>query len=156
MAVGPGDRAPDFTLPGVQDGVRRDFSLGDYAGRTLVLVFYPGDNTAVCTKQLCSYNADLSEFDGLGAQLLGISPQSVESHEAFAAKQGFAFPLLADTDKALGEAYGIVGLGGSLYKRSIFVIDGSGTISYAHRALVGLTFRKTPELVAAIKASQAA
>ena len=156
MAVGPGDRAPDFTLPGVLDGERGSYSLADLAGQKIVLAFYPGDNTAVCTKQLCSYNADIAEFDGLGAQLWGISPQSVESHEGFAAKQGFTFPLLADADKTVGEAYGLVGLGGALYKRAVFVIDGSGVIAYAHRAVVGLTFRRTPELVAAIKAIPAA
>ncbi|MCU1351125.1 MAG: peroxiredoxin [Acidimicrobiales bacterium] len=151
MAVGPGDQAPGFTLPGIEGGTRRDYSLSDFAGQTVVLAFYPGDNTAVCTKQLCTYNDDLAQFTDLGAQLLGISPQSVDSHEAFAAKQGFAFPLLADADKAIGGAYGIVGLGGSLYKRAVFVVDAAGTISYAHRAVVGLTFRKTAELVAAVE-----
>ena len=144
-----GDTAPDFTLPATGG---RDISLAAYRGQPVVLVFYPGDNTPVCTVQLNSYNDDLSEFDGVGAQILGISPQDVESHEAFASKHGFSFPLLADTDKAVGEAYGVLGPVG-FYRRSVFVVDGEGTIRYAHRAMAGLTYRRSDELVAAVAAA---
>ena len=110
MAVGKGDPAPDFTLPGAEDGELKDYSLSDFRGRPVVLVFYPGDNTPVCTRQLNTYTADIDEFAALGAQLLGISPQSVDSHCGFAEKQGgFAFPLLADEHKEVGKAYGILG-----------------------------------------------
>ena len=123
MAVGKGDAAPDFTLSGMQDGERKDYSLAEFRGKPVVLVFYPGDNTPVCTRQLNTYTADVDEFAALGAQLLGISPQSVDSHCGFADKQGgFAFPLLADEDKAVGKAYGILGPVG-FYRRSVFVID---------------------------------
>jgi len=150
MAVGKGDAAPDFTLSGMEDGERRDYSLADFHGTPVVLVFYPGDNTPVCTRQLNTYTADIGEFAALGAQLLGISPQSVDSHCGFADKQGgFAFPLLADEDKAVGKAYGILGPVG-FYRRSVFVIDGSGTITYAHRAFAGATFRPTDTLVKAV------
>jgi peroxiredoxin Q/BCP len=107
----------------------------------------------VCTKQLNTYSSDIGEFEDLGAQMLAISPQGVESHEQFSAVHRFSFPLLADTDKSVARAYGILGPVG-FYKRSVFVIDGAGIIRYAHRAAAGLTFRKTDELVAAVKAAQ--
>jgi peroxiredoxin Q/BCP len=121
-------------------------SLTEYRGRPVVLVFYPGDDTPVCTKQLNSYNDGLAEFDSLDAQILGISPQNVESHERFAAKHGFRFPLLADTDKAVAGLYGTLGPIG-FPRRSVFIIDGDGVIRYAHRAIAGLTYRPVSELV---------
>ena len=119
-----------------------------------MLVFYPGDNTPVCTMQLNTYSSDIGQFEGLGAQVLAISPQSVESHEQFASVHGFSFPLLADEEKAVGRAYGILGPVG-FYRRSVFVIDGEGVIRYAHRASAGLTFRSTKELVEAVRAAGA-
>ena len=151
MSVGVGDTAPDFELAGT--GGRR-YSLSSYRGQAVVLAFYPGDNTPVCTKQLNTYTDDIGAFRDVGASVLAISPQSVESHEAFAAKQGgFAFPLLADTDKAVGDAYGIIGPLG-FYRRSAFVIDGNGRIVYLHRAVAGLTYRPTTELVAAVRGAR--
>ena len=153
--IAVGDVAPGFELPGAdgtEDG-RRDYSLGEFRGRPVVLVFYPGDNTPVCTRQLNAYTEDIDAFEELGAQVLAISPQDVTSHEGFADKQGgFAFPLLADTDKAVGEAYGILGPIG-FYRRSVFVVDAEGRVSYAHRAIAGLTFRPTAELVEAVQAA---
>jgi peroxiredoxin Q/BCP len=151
--VAVGDAAPDFTLPGT-DGTEaghRDYALADYRGDVVVLVFYPGDNTPVCTRQLNTYTEEIAEFDGVDAKLLAISPQSVESHDGFSAKQGgFAFPLLADADKAVGRAYGILGPVG-FYRRSIFVVDGQGILRYTHRAVAGLSFRPTADLVDAIR-----
>src|SRR5437879_2893035 len=134
MAVGVGDPAPDFTLPGTGD---REYRLSEQRGGPVVLAFYPGDNTAVCTMQLRSYSSDMSSFDGVGATLWGISPQSVDSHEDFACKQSLSVPLLADTDKAVGRAYGILGPLG-FYRRSVFVIDAEGVIRFARRGLTGL------------------
>ena len=149
MALAPGDLAPDFTLPGTGG---RDYSLSEYAGTPVVVVFYPGDDTAVCTKQLTSYSNELSAFEGVGAQVLAISAQDVESHEKFAAKHGFKFPLLADTDKAVATKYGTVGPLG-FPRRSVFVVDGKGVIRYAHRAIAGLTYRPVEELVEAVRAA---
>jgi len=147
-AVGVGDPAPDFSLPGTGG---RTFSLSEYRGRPVVIVFYPGDNTPVCTKQLNSYTSDIGDFSEVNAQILALSPQDVESHEGFSAKQGgFAFPLLADTDKQVGKAYGILGPLG-FYRRSAFVVDGEGIIRYAHRAVSGMTYRSTDELVKAVR-----
>jgi peroxiredoxin Q/BCP len=146
-----GDVAPDFTAPGTGG---RDYSLAEFRGRPVVLVFYPGDNTPVCTLQLTSYSADLGQFEDLGALVVGISPQDVCSHEGFATEQGIAFPLLADTDKTVGELYGVLGPMG-FYRRSVFVIDAHGIIRYAHRATAGLTFKRTPELIDAVRAASA-
>ncbi|MDQ3352824.1 MAG: peroxiredoxin [Actinomycetota bacterium] len=143
MSVGVGDRAPDFELPGT-NGER--LSLSQFAGKPVVLVFYPGDDTPVCTRQLTSYNDELNRFDGLGATVLGISPQDIDSHERFAAKHGFSFPLLADTDKAVASLYGTLGPLG-FTRRSVFIVDGDGVIRYAHRAIAGLTYRSVDELV---------
>lgn len=152
---GVGDKAPSFTLPGADNTEqgRRDYSLEDYRGAPVVLVFYPGDNTPVCTRQLNAYTSDIDRFAELGAQILAISPNSVESHEGFSFKQGgFAFPLLADEDKEVGRQYGVLGPVG-FYRRSAFVIDREGIIRYAHRAFAGLTFRPTDELINAVTRS---
>jgi thioredoxin-dependent peroxiredoxin len=155
--VAVGQSAPDFTLPGTDgtpDG-HRDYTLSEFKGHPVVLVFYPGDNTPVCTRQLNSYTSDIDQFRSVDAQVLAISPQSVESHDGFSANQGgFAFPLLADTDKAVGETYGILGPVG-FYRRSIFVVDGEGAVRYAHRAVAGLWFRPTDEVVEAVRAASA-
>lgn len=143
MSVGVGDQAPEFTLPGTGG---REYSLSDFAGAPVVLVFYPGDDTPVCTKQLNTYNDDLERFGELDAQVVGISSQDVNSHEEFAGKHGFDFPLLADTDKAVAGLYGTLGPIG-FPRRSIFIIDGDGVVRYAHRAIAGLTFRPVDELI---------
>jgi peroxiredoxin Q/BCP len=146
MALSVGDRAPEFTLPATGG---TSVSLSDFAGRPVVLVFYPGDDTAVCTKQLSSYNDGLAQFEALDAQVLGISAQGVESHEKFSGKQGFKFPLLADTDKKVAGLYGTLGPIG-FPRRSVFIIDGHGVVRYAHRAIAGLTYRPVEELVAVL------
>lgn len=156
MGIGVGNQAPDFSLPGTDgtDPGRRTYTLSEYRGRPVVLVFYPGDNTPVCTRQLTSYTSDIDAFESVGAQVLALSPQSVESHEGFSCKQGgFAFPLLADEEKSVGDAYGVVGPLG-FYRRSAFVVDSAGVVRYAHRAVAGLTFRPTAELVAAVEAAR--
>ncbi len=147
MSIGVGDRAPEFTLPGTGGS---DYSLSDYAGRPVVLVFYPGDDTPVCTKQLNSYNDDLSQFTALDAQVIGISAQDVDSHEEFASKHGFDFPLLADTDKEIAGRYGTLGPIG-FPRRSVFIVDADGIVRYAHRAIAGLMYRPVKELVAELE-----
>ena len=149
MSVGVGERAPDFTLPGTGG---KSYSLSDFAGRTVVVVFYPGDDTPVCTKQLVCYNNELAQFTDIGAEVLAISAQDVASHEKFAAKHGFRFPLLSDTDKSVAGLYGTLGPLG-FPRRSIFVVDPSGVVRYAHRAIAGLTFRSVDELVEAVRAA---
>ena len=144
-----GEVAPDFTLPGTGG---RDYTLSAQRGKTVVLAFYPGDDTPVCTVQLNSYNDDLGSLVGLGAELFGISPQDVASHEAFATKHGFAFPLLADVDKKVAEAYGVLGPLG-FYRRAVVVVGADGIVRFAHRSLVAATYVRTAELEAAIRAA---
>jgi peroxiredoxin Q/BCP len=152
MSIKVGDKAPSFVLPGTGGA---SYTLEHFAGAPLVLVFYPGDNTPVCTKQLNCYNDELAQFTGIGAQVVGISAQGVSSHDEFSQKHGFGFPLLADTDKAVASAYGVVGPLG-FPRRSVFVIDAKGVISYVHRALAGITFRPVSELVAAVEQARKA
>src|SRR5881628_1021033 len=95
-----GSPAPDFTLPSLEivDGEARrgEMSLSAQRGHPVVLAFYPGDNTPVCTRQMCAYTNDLDVFGDLDAVVWGISPQDLASHESFARKYSLGFPLLAD------------------------------------------------------------
>jgi peroxiredoxin Q/BCP len=151
MAVTAGDPAPAFSVPGTLDGEHRTYTLQEFSGRPVVLVFYPGDNTPVCTRQLSSYTADIARFAELDAQVLGISPDDLDSHDGFSAAQGgFAFPLLADVDKQLAAAYGVLGPVG-YYRRSVFVVDAAGVLRYVHRGFAGSTFRTSDELLDAIR-----
>jgi len=149
-----GTQAPAFTLAGTtgETSSRRDYALAEYLGQTVVLVFYPADSSPVCTVQLTTYTDDIGRFEAVGAQVLAISPQGVAEHERFADQEGgFAFPLLADEEKAVGGAYGILGPLG-FYRRSIFVVDGEGIVRYAHRSTAGMTFRPTEEIIEAVVA----
>ena len=154
MAVARGEIAPDFELDGVEGaGERRRYRLAEYRGAPLVLVFYPGDDTPVCTVQLNSYSEDFPSLTETGAQLLALSPQSVDSHERFATRQGgFAFPLLADADKAVGRLYGIVGPLG-FYRRSAFVLDRAGVVRWSSRSITGLSFPSASVLADALQAA---
>ena len=147
MSISVGDRAPDFTLPGTNGSTH---SLADFAGKPLVLVFYPGDDTPVCTRQLNSYSEGIDQFAELDAQVVGISAQDVASHDSFSDKHGFQFPLLADVDKEVAGRYGTLGPIG-FPRRSVFIIDAGGVVRYAHRAIAGLTFRPVKELVAELQ-----
>jgi peroxiredoxin Q/BCP len=144
--VGVGDRAPDFELRGTES---RTYSLADYRGKGVILAFYPGDFTAVCTKQFCSYRDEGGRIEGLGVPLLGISPQSVESHEKFTAKYELTTALLSDPDKEVARAYGVVGPGGYI-RRSVFLIDGDGTVRYRHVAKIGLGYQDAGDLERAV------
>jgi len=139
-----GAPAPDFTLPGIvlSDGTveRGEYTLSAERGHPVVLAFYPGDETAVCTKQLCSYTSELDRYKGLDATVWGISTQGLDSHEKFARKHGLAFPLLADSASATVKEYGI-GLPGLGLRRSVFIVDAEGVLRWKHVALVGLTYQ---------------
>ncbi|MGZ5336539.1 MAG: peroxiredoxin [Solirubrobacterales bacterium] len=141
-----GEAAPDFQLPGTG---AKDYRLADYLNGGVILAFYPGDFTPVCTKQFCSYRDDGDRVEALGIPMLGISPQSVASHERFAEKHGLRVPLLADADKHVAKAYGVVGPGG-MVRRSVFLIDGEGKVRYRHIALLGVTFRDIDDLEDAV------
>lgn len=103
-------KAPDFSLPGVdEDGNERVFSLGDYAGKKIVLYFYPRDNTPGCTTEACDFRDNIERVKAAGAVVLGVSPDSVKSHKGFKDKHGLPFPLLSDTDRAVATEYGAYG-----------------------------------------------
>jgi len=126
MARAPdvGDSAPEFSLQSTDGPVVLSERLR--AG-PLLLVFYPGDDTPVCTKQLCNYRDNLDVFRDLGVQVLAVNPQSLESHERFAKKHSLPFPLLADTQKTVCRAYGALGLLG-MAKRALVLIGRDGRI----------------------------
>lgn len=146
---GPGDPAPDFTLPGTGG---RTYRLSAARGSTVVMVFYPADNSPVCTQQLRSYSEDLSLFEGVGATVWCLSPQDVQTHERFAEAQQLRVPLLADEGAAVGRAYDILGPLG-FYRRSVFVIDGEGVVRWARRSLSSLTYLPAARLVEAVQST---
>jgi peroxiredoxin Q/BCP len=143
--VDVGDAAPEFELPGTGG---RTYRLSDYRGRKLVIAFYPGDFTPTCTKQFCSYRDESERLDQLGADVVGISPQSVDSHERFAEEKRLNVPLLADEDKAIAKAYGVVV--GPLVRRAIFVVDEKGIIGFRKVTLAGLTYESVADLERAV------
>ncbi len=127
-----GDQAPAFAL---RDASGQIVKLADFAGRRVVLYFYPRDNTPGCAKEACAFNAALGKLAALGAQVIGISPDDVASHGKFAAKLGLAFPLLSDPDHAVAERYGVwqekKNYGKTYFGivRSTFIIDEQGRIA---------------------------
>ena len=136
-----GDPAPDFEL----DGTAGTFRLSDHRGERVVLLFYPGDNTAVCTRQFCSYRDEAEGFDALEATVVGISTQSVESHREWTAKHGLTVPLLADPGGKVAKAYGAnrTLLGTS---RAVVIVDERGVVGHRHDHLLGLDFQTVDDL----------
>ena|ERR1044072_1122042 len=159
--VNVGDEAPDFELPGTGG---KTYKLSDYRGKNVVLAFYPGDQTTVCTKQFCSYRDNGDRIDQLNAEVLGISPQSVDSHEHWVEEQTLNVPLLADQDLGVSKRYGVTAWlgplarfteledvpGGRYIMRSIFVIDGEGIVRYKHVSRTGSTFQSVEDLERAV------
>lgn len=141
-----GAAAPGFELEGTGS---KSYSLSDYRSTGVILAFYPGDFTPVCTKQFCSYRDDGDRLEALGVPMLGISPQSVDSHERFAEKHGLTVPLLSDPRKSVARAYGVVGPGG-LVRRAVFLVGGDGTVRYRRVALFGLRYQDVSDLERAV------
>jgi peroxiredoxin Q/BCP len=141
-----GEQAPDFELQGT-DG---PFKLSEHRGERVVLLFYPGDNTMVCTKQFCSYRDRPEDFASLNATVVGISSQSVASHEQFKVKHGLNVPLLADEDKVVAKAYGATMPGVGSTARAVIVIDERGVVRYRHDHRLGLDYQTVDELKTAL------
>ena len=126
-----GDKAPAFKLPSVEG---RDVGLKDFAGKTVVLYFYPKDDTPGCTREACAFRDSQAALKKAGAVVLGVSPDSVESHQKFRGKYKLNFPLLADADKSVAKKYGAWGEKVMYGKkvtgmiRSTFVIGGDGVV----------------------------
>src|SRR5687768_3482859 len=122
-----GDTAPDFTL---KDGSGNDWSLSNYKGHTVVLLFYPGDNTPVCTAQLCSVRDHWSEYQATGAEVVAISTDTVESHKDFAEDKKLPLKLLSDPDRKVSEMYDMKSWLPGRSARGVVVIDKQGRIAY--------------------------
>lgn len=145
----PGNPAPDFEL---SDDRGETYRLSDQRGKWLLLVFYPGDDTPVCTRQLCDYRDGIGEFAGLGVEVVGISADDAESHRKFKQKRQLPFTLLSDPGLDVAGRYGCRGMLGM--KRGVFLLDPDGDCRYAHVEPVALFRRSRDELVEAIRAVQ--
>lgn len=137
-----GERAADFTLRGIDEkGAERDFSLREFKGKTVVLYFYPKDNTPGCTTEACDFRDNMARILKTGSVVLGVSPDSVKSHLNFREKHGLSFPLLSDPERKVASAYGAYGEKKMYGKtamgiiRSTFVIDPAGRIKALWRGV---------------------
>jgi peroxiredoxin Q/BCP len=131
-----GGRAPDFTLP---DANGKDVRLADFAGRPVVLYFYPKDDTPGCTKEACTFRDQYQDFRDAGAAVLGVSSDSSESHRKFAAKHRLPFTLLADRGGQVRKRYGVPATLGLLPGRVTFVIDGAGVVRHVFNSQLDAT-----------------
>ena len=135
--LGPGSRAPDFSLHSTPD---QRVSLAEFRGSPLILAFYPADWSAVCGDQMALYNETLSEFKKLGASLLGISVDGSWCHLAFAEQRRLHFPLLADFEPKgeIAQRYGVYRAADGTSERALFVLDGQGVIHWSYVSPIGV------------------
>jgi len=150
-AVAVGERAPDFALP---DGDGREWRLSDHRGKVVVLLFYPGDETPICTKQLCSVRDHWDQYLETGAEVVGVSTNTVESHRQFAEHHRLPLRLLADTEGRVRELYGARSLLPGRTARSVFVIDADGVLRYRDVRPIGLFRPRDADTIAAIRQAQ--
>ena len=141
------DKAPGFCL---QSDSGEEYCLSEHAGQRVLLVFYPGDNTPVCTAQLCEYRDGIESFADLGVSVVGISSDDLESHQKFRSKHDLPFVLLSDPDLEVAKLYGSKGRLGM--KRAVFLVDEKGVVRYAHIETLALFRRRAEELLEAVKA----
>lgn len=146
-----GEKAPDFVL---KDAKGKNWRLSEHLGKTIVLLFYPGDNTPVCTKQLCSVRDNWAEYQATGAEVVGISTDSAASHEKFAEKHNLPLRLLTDEKGEIIKLYDVKSWLPNRSARAVFVIDQNGVIK--HRKVQSLSvFRpKDDDILQAIKENQ--
>jgi len=146
-----GSPAPDFTL---LDGDGQSWRLSDHLGQIVVLLFYPGDETPICTRQMCSVRDRWEAYTATGAEVVGISTNSVASHKSFAEHHELPLRLLADTDRKVADQYGAQSLVPGKVARSVFVINRKGVITYRDVRPLGLFRPKDDDTIEAIKAAQ--
>src|SRR6185295_4838935 len=146
-----GAAAPDFTL---KDGDDESWRLADHRGTVVVLLFYPGDETPICTRQMCSVRDRWEDYAATGAEVVGISTNTVASHKSFAEHHQLPLRLLADTDRKVADLYGAQSLIPGKVARSVFVVNRQGVISYRDVRPLGLFRPKDDDTIAAIKAAQ--
>ncbi len=145
------DPAPDFTL---KDGNGNDWTLSDHRGKPVVLMFYPGDDTPVCTKEMCSVRDHWSEYQATGAEVVGVSTNSVESHGKFAGKYDLPLSLLSDSEGKVRDMYGANSLLPGRTARAEFVIDPNGRIAYQKVRPIGLFRPADSDILEAIRKAQ--
>ena len=143
--------APDFTL---KDGNGDEWRLSDHRGKVVVLLFYPGDETPVCTSQMCSVRDRWADYVATGAEVVGISSDSIESHRKFAEHHSLPLRLLSDSDGTASRLYGARSLIPGKVARSVFVIDAEGIVRYSDVRPLGLFKPKDDATIAAIQAAQ--
>lgn len=143
--------APDFSLP---DGNGEHWRLSDHRGKVVVLLFYPGDETPVCTRQMCSVRDRWDDYQATGAEVVGISSDTVESHRKFAAHHDLPLRLLSDTEGTAAKLYDAKSLIPGRVARSVFVIDAQGILRHSDIRRIGLLKPKDDAIIAAIKAAQ--
>lgn len=146
-----GDTALDFTLT---DGDGNDWTLSHHKGKPVVLLFYPGDNTPVCTAQLCSVRDHWSEYQATGAEVVGISTDTVKSHDKFAEKHSLPLRLLSDANGAISADYNMKSWLPGRSARGVVVIDGNGKIAYHKVQPISLFRPKDDEVLDAIRKAQ--
>ncbi|HEX8397315.1 MAG TPA: peroxiredoxin [Pyrinomonadaceae bacterium] len=146
-----GEAAPDFEL---KDGAGASWRLSEQRGKTVVLLFYPGDNTPVCTSQLCSVRDHWSDYQATGAEVVGISTDSVQSHENFAAKHQLPLRLLADERGEVIKLFGVKSWLPNRSARAVLVIDKKGVIRYRKVQALSIMRPKDDDVLAAIKESE--
>lgn len=142
------ETAADFTL---KDGDGNDWKLSAHRGKTVVLLFYPGDNTPVCTKQLCSVRDNWPDYQATGAEVVGISTDSIESHKSFAEEKSLPLRLLSDADGKVSTAYGMKSWLPGRSARGVVVIDKEGRITYKKAEAISLFRPKDEDVITAIK-----
>ena len=148
-----GKEAPDFTL---NDGEGNGWTLSDQKGKTVVLLFYPGDNTPVCTAQLCSVRDHWSEYLATGAEVVGVSTDTVESHKGFAEKHSLPLRLLSDPDGKISAQYGMKSWLPGRSARGVVVIDKEGKIAYSKVQPLSIFRPKDDDVLAAISRANSA
>ena len=146
-----GDTAPDFTL---KDGDGNDWRLSDRRGRVVVLLFYPGDETPVCTRQMCSVRDHWEDYVATGAEVVGVSTDSVESHKLFAEHHRLPLRLLSDPGRRVAETYGAKSWLPGRAARSVVVIDAEGRVRHNKAQALSLFRPKDDEVLAAIRDAQ--
>src|SRR5262245_9484223 len=139
--------APDFSLP---DGEGKQWRLSDHQGKVVVLLFYPGDETPICTKQLCSVRDRWEDYVATGAEVVGISTDSVESHQKFSEHHELPLRLLSDSQGEVSKLYSARSLIPGKVARSVFVIDPKGILRHADIRPLGLFRPKDDETIRAI------
>jgi peroxiredoxin Q/BCP len=147
-----GDAAPDFML---KDGDGLDWKLSGHRDKIVVLLFYPGDNTPVCTKQLCSVRDNWDQYVESGAEVVGISTDSAESHGSFSEKYNLPLRLLADVGREISAAYDVKSWLPGRSARAVFVIDKNGIIRHRQVQSLSIFRPKDEDILAAIKKANA-